>query len=336
MYVGLDATSVAGFSVDPSTGALSALPGSPFAVTSNTGLFPATNGTNRLFLPYQNSENVESFTVGPDGALGSNGLGTTPVLGDWLPNAAVTPDDRFLIAPVHGGFKGAAVWSVGASGALTAVSGSPFPGQGAGRPENVVITPDGRFAYVSAESPPSITIYSISASGALTETAGSPVTPSGDGFSMAITPDGRYLYFEAFATDEINAYSIASNSGALTPLPGSPFAVGPGGGVLAMDPTGRYLYVTVHPQQQQVAGVGGFAIHDDGSLTPIAGSPWIAPNAGYDTCVGADPSGKFVYLVDETTPAIFGYTIGAGGALTLMSGSPFATPPTPICMAITH
>jgi hypothetical protein len=36
-----------------------------------------------------------------------------------------------------------------------------------------------------------------------------------------------------------------------------------------------------------------------------------------------DPSARFLYVVDQTSPRVFVYSVGAGGALTQVSGSPY-------------
>jgi hypothetical protein len=51
--------------------------------------------------------------------------------------------------------------------------------------------------------------------------------------------------------------------------------------------------------------------------------------------VAVDPTGKFAYVANEGSNTVSAYSIGAGGALTQLSGSPFATGGAPISLAIT-
>jgi len=61
-----------------------------------------------------------------------------------------------------------------------------------------------------------------------------------------------------------------------------------------------------------------------GALTSITGSPFATPGKEAFS-VAVDPSGKFVYLANESSNDVSGYTIiPTTGALTAMSGSPFA------------
>lgn len=100
---------------------------------------------------------------------------------------------------------------------------------------SMLISPDGRFAYVSASG--GLYSYSIDDTGQL-NTVGSPVALQiGAGQSLAapgvttatqIDPSGRFLYVSASAgsgQQGIYAYTRDAATGALTLVPGSPFAV---------------------------------------------------------------------------------------------------------------
>src|SRR6185312_7870782 len=95
-----------------------------------------------------------------------------------------------------------------------------------------------------------------------------------------------------------------------------------------IDSAGTHLYVPV--EQGTTAGeVDAFTINADGTLTKVAGSPWtvgIGPRF-----LDIDPTGRFAYVSSAGTggTGVYGFTINSTtGALTVMTGSPFATGPT--------
>src|SRR6202020_674454 len=73
-----------------------------------------------------------------------------------------------------------------------------------------------------------------------------------------------------------------------------------------------------------------FAFHIDaatGDLTPLASSPFPFPGFPFLGDISIHPSGKFLYLSNQTTAGfeIFGMSIDAAtGALTLLPDSPYA------------
>jgi len=77
--------------------------------------------------------------------------------------------------------------------------------------------------------------------------------------------------------------------------------------------------------------IGAFDQHADGSLSPIAGSPFAAGGAGTGTIVGsqgaiqATADGRWVLAVDAGSNQISVLAVGSGGALTAAPGSPVAS-----------
>jgi 6-phosphogluconolactonase (cycloisomerase 2 family) len=132
------------------------------------------------------------------------------------------------------------------SGALTAVSGSPFA---AGtNPVGTAVDPTGRFLYVANNGShnhgagplagANVSAYTINAStGALTAVSGSPFAGPRP-WGIAVDPTGRFLYVTNDATDNVSAYTISPGTGALTAVSGSPFAEGAGWGIAIATVTG--------------------------------------------------------------------------------------------------
>ncbi len=93
--------------------------------------------------------------------------------------------------------------------------------------------------------------------------------------------------------------------------------------------TGNYLYVAnSNPNLNTVAG---FSLAS-GALTNTNGSPYASPLT--PTCMAMTPSDSFLY-VGSTAGAMYVYSVGSDGALTLGNGgSPVFTGNSPIAMAI--
>lgn len=76
----------------------------------------------------------------------------------------------------------------------------------------------------------------------------------------------------------------------------------------------------------------GWSIDASGVLTAINGSPFSAPFlADFGVGVGetnmtTNPAGTLLFISDTTQSGIYVYSIGSGGVLTLVAGSPFAVP----------
>ena len=120
-----------------------------------------------------------------------------------------------------------AAFSIGASGALTPVTGSPFP---AGRgPKSLLgyIVDNVDYLYALNSLDHTISAYSMDqTSGILTEVQGSPF-PAGTASAGIV--GGRAIYVPDLQSNDILAFAVEGATGSLSPLAGSPFptSVGP-------------------------------------------------------------------------------------------------------------
>lgn len=275
--------SVFGLKINAATGALTIVPGSPFAA-----------GVQLL------GESV-SIAVDPAGRFA------------YVANA---PDNTISVFTINA-----------ASGALTAIPGSPFPGK-AGL---LIVDPTGKFIYELHSSDSTISGYSINAtSGALAPILGSPFLVGAVPISMAINSAGSFMYVanDDDPTSTVSGYAIDRLTGALAPISSSPF---PGG----FDPTAVRVHVT-----------GKFVYVFDGgnnSIRRYAADPTtgtltfldftVVPNGAANIGeIELDATGKFLYELNGGSvnnivgsQIIFGYQIdSATGALTLIPGAPFS------------
>lgn len=223
------------------------------------------------------------------------------------------------------------------SGALTAISGSPFQiGSTSATADGAWADPKGRFLFVGSEGVGSVSVFTINqTTGALTLVPGSPFT--GPSFVsadvMAVDASGKFLYAgQNIPSSGVMGFSINQTTGALTPLPGAPFNLSIA--QVRTTPVGEFLIGTAEIQDSGTAATDTHvyvnAINSStGIPTPVSGSPFTTTGAPYDVTIS--PNGKFVYLpeVASGTPsAMEGFSFNqTTGALTALSGSPFKSLP---------
>ncbi|MGD0843875.1 MAG: beta-propeller fold lactonase family protein [Geobacteraceae bacterium] len=110
-----------------------------------------------------------------------------------------------------------------ATGALTAIAGSPFA---AGTvPISVAVDPSGKSVYVANANSADVSAYTIDADGSLAAVPGSPFAAGAGPSSVTVDPSGKLAYVANNISSNVSAYCINAN-GSLTPIPGSPFAAG--------------------------------------------------------------------------------------------------------------
>lgn len=252
---------------------------------------------------------------------------------------APDPSGRWLFAWNHG--SSINVSSIGSDGSLSQVSGSPFSTPtGLVNPFAGSVAPDGNALYVPNENnnpgsnPERVTAYSVSPFGALSAInsypSGNPANQSNP-FGSGITPDGKFLYVsnpEDGTDGSISGFAVNSD-GSLTTLT-SGFPVDPGAASkhplnIAVAPDGKRLYVALrNPTVANGGSVGAYDIGGDGSLTPVAGSPFFT-NQTEPKALAITPDGKRVYVSSTVSNSIASLTVAADGSLTPIAGSPFPT-----------
>jgi 6-phosphogluconolactonase (cycloisomerase 2 family) len=244
-------------------------------------------------------------TVGPPGGL----------------DIAVDPAASFLYAA---DFNSGSVYGYSrdaATGALSAVSGSPF--LQIGSPSNggpIAIKPDGMFLFHS-NAFGSITSYSINTNGVLAPTSNPAVSDCLQPIHLLVAPSGKFLY-AANRGDPSGAeycvYSIDPSSGALTAIPGSPFTFRqnsePWG--LAFGSGGSLLYSTLSNAQ----GVDGLSVDtNSGALSELSGAPYSAGFIPQGLAIGAN--GEYLYAGNEGDGSLSIFKIDQTTGVLTASGS---------------
>lgn len=320
-----DTTNISGFSVDPASGALAALAGSPFT----TGATPRSMavdlyGRFAYVVTEAATNNLLAYTInGSTGALAAAGAAISLFdIGDPNHQRSVTvdPSGRFVLAE-NWPDDSVYVFSINqTTGVLTAVAGSPFSVGFAGiaTPDSgIAVDPTGRFVY-AAEGETRIAALAMNAfTGALgtPAIAGSPYTQAGGGLgSIAIDPTGKFI----FVTDANNTRLVRSPINAITGALTTPFAfvtVGTTPQSVSFDTAGRFLYAA----NLGSANVSAFTFNiASGATTAIAGQPFGAGTSPISIAV--DPSANFALVANFGGTTLSTYTINqSNGAL--MPGS---------------
>lgn len=217
----------------------------------------------------------------------------------------------------------------------TAVSGSPFS-LGVS-PLCMAITPGGGFLYVSTTA--GIFVYSIGSGGVLTVlNNGGSIDQNDLPTTMVVDPTVRWLMVATSGVASVRAIPIDSSTG----LPDSTRSeqtatLSNGSNIqqIAISPDGSdnpYLFVAMGTAGTDVLS---FTAANDTPLGATATTYKVKNANGSDNAIAVDPSNRLLYVGEtaaitatQSQPQTGGlrvWSIGAGSALTEVSGSPFAT-----------
>jgi 6-phosphogluconolactonase len=286
------ASTIAAFSINPTTGALSPVPGSPFQTGIGVSNITIAVTPDGRFLYAAGNGNLHGFSIASDGSLAM--LPSPPAFleGPTFGYPNITPDGKFLLMPIP--FDSIVfTFKVGPDGALTPALGSPLNlGMNGPDVRSVAFNAAGDLAFIA---PGAVTV-SIAPTGTLTV---APVPPSPvDGFTIVATPDGRFAYFNdqsGGVGPNINAIEgvAVAPDGTLRPVPGNPFIVGPSNSdrapvSMAISGDGSLLL-----SANGDATLSIFAIGTMGTLTPAPGSPFQTAG-GFGNAIATFPAARHV------------------------------------------
>jgi 6-phosphogluconolactonase (cycloisomerase 2 family) len=210
-----------------------------------------------------------------------------------------------------------AIFSIGSGGVITLVSDSSQIGSGAGFP--LLTKGDQRLYVLDEVNGGQVAAFDLKNRGDELKTVpGSPFQISCPGFcdpnpSSAVI-SGSYLYTVDTYGWYVSTFSI-SKSGALKEL--DSYATGYGPTDAVMTSKGADLYVT----DGAAKSISGYSVAG-GVLTALNDSPFSAGDEPDGIAIA--PNNKYVYVANSGDSTISGYSVGAGGNLKALAGSPFA------------
>jgi 6-phosphogluconolactonase (cycloisomerase 2 family) len=319
------ASQIVVFREDPNSGVLTAITGSPF--TAGSGAHGLALHPSKKFLYVANSgeSDISLFKVSSGGVLTEvtprTAAGITPVI------LAMDSAGSFLFAANVGSNNISAYSIDSGTGALTPVSGSPFP---VGTlPLNMTVSSSGSVVYVScAGSPGTVQAFSVDFSvtpAKLTPLNGSPYQAGTNPTGLTIDPSGTHLYTANTGDNSISEFSIGSD-GTLTEILGSPIGetfTAPL--ALLVDPSGKYLFVA----NEGSNNVAAYTIDSGGALTILTNSPF--GSGAEPSFLAADPNGKYLLVGSQSGAAIQVFTLDPStGTLTSVGTNSTGSTPTSI------
>ena len=246
---------VAGFTINRETGALTAINSLSSAGTSPCHL--AVDHTGKILLAANyGTGSVPVFPVGADGKLGAmsalltaQGSSANPERqkGPHAHQTVISSDNKFLYVPDLG-LDQIRIYRLDPAAHKVTPNDPPFAKEEAGYgPRHMVLSPNGKFAYVVNELKSFVTAFSRNAStGALEAIQRAPTLP--EGFSgenapaeILIDHAGKHIYASNRGAGSIAVFSIDSASGKLTQVQ----VADVGGSVprgVEIDPSGKLLF----------------------------------------------------------------------------------------------
>jgi 6-phosphogluconolactonase len=258
------------FRLDPTTGNLTAIAGSPFLIDGPPGgdySITASPDGRFLFVVNDATTAVRVYAIAPSGTISAIPGSPFETGTNWL-GLKVTANGRFLVAGEMSG-NNVGVFRIAPGGSIAPVTGSPFPGSG--QSAGVTATCDAGLAF-HIDNNQDVDAYKMSPDGALRPAPHSPfLTITGFNAGLTLSPNHRFLFvsdpFGSNGASSISAFTVRP-SGALAPVPGSPFpaSFGPGGvAATTTSADGKYLYSYMFVNSQ----VDVETIAPNGALTDV-------------------------------------------------------------------
>jgi 6-phosphogluconolactonase (cycloisomerase 2 family) len=313
---------VSAYTVNTSSGALTATSGSPFAAATGPNSIVADAAGKFVYVANQ-SGGVSAYTVNRSTGVLTAITGSPFPTGSAPAGIAIDPAAKFLYV-ANAGSSNISGYSIDpTSGALTAFSGTIATG---GTPDSIQVDPDSRFVYVGLHSG-GVQLFKIGADGTLANVKTTATTPCGRAASIVFDSKYRFMYVTDGETG-ICAYAINANSGDFSPITSSLVPTGNNPVALALSPNGAQIFAVNHDDDT----VSEFGVAADGSIAEVTGSPF--PTGKHPIALAVDPASKFLYVVNDTDNNISVLTIGSSGALT--AGAAVAAGTQPQAIAVTQ
>jgi 6-phosphogluconolactonase (cycloisomerase 2 family) len=240
LFVLDSADTVAGYAIEQSDGSVATTAINTLATgDSPVDIMIAKNATGTyLYVVNQGLKtagspaSVSGYSIGATGTLTAlnsgnpypNGVASVMSLGNY---GAVDPNNAFLYVANGPPDNSVTVFSIAASGTLSAVTGSPFAVTGASQLISVAVEPTDKYLY-AVDSPSAgngnVYAFNIVSGGGLSATpgiTGSPFAVGPSPFGVSIDPSGTFLAVvnnDGTAASTISQFKLAPSTGVLNPV----------------------------------------------------------------------------------------------------------------------
>ncbi len=292
VYVANSSTNtISGYSINKTTGALTATPGSPYAVgVSPTAL---AISANNKFLFAGGYGALYEFSISSTGALAAfnGGSALASVLAQSM---TISPDGQWLFI-LNSDASTLSQFQINqVTGTLTQATGTSFSAGGSS--QDVLVSPNGQYVFVAMGTGGTL-VYGFN-----TSTGGFSISPLRlipqtliSDNALAVDANSAYLYIARSGStgSGVAAYSIASG-GALTSVAGSPTATGVGPYSILLTRSGNYLYVG----NRTDGTISEYSVNAGGVLTALSSSP-VKGVGTLPVALAQDNSGSYVAVVNN-------------------------------------
>lgn len=235
---------------------------------------------------------------------------------------AVHRDLLYVLNAMSGTING---FRIGHGGELTPIAASerPITGGAGADPSQISFSPDGRLLVVDEKTPKNIDTYQVADDGTATGPRSNPSSGIAP-FGFAFARDRELVVSEAFggapAAGAVSSYTV-SRDGAVTVVSPSVHNGQSAPCWLVITNDNRYVYVA----NTGSSDLSSYFLSADGTLTlldPVAATT-DAGGTPIDTrlTIGS----KFLYVLNDVTGTIDGYSVGSDGSLArvaIASGMP--------------
>ncbi|MCE9501409.1 MAG: beta-propeller fold lactonase family protein, partial [Leptospira sp.] len=179
----------------------------------------------------------------------------------------------------------------------------------------LAMDPSGKFLYVAVNSTDAVYGYSInSGTGALTQIGGSFPSPTAMFWVTDMKTDitGNFLYIMNTTTVNIQGFQINQGTGGLTNLNGgTAFPGTERNWNLAVHPSGKYIY-TVNLDGNNPTSTAMFALHSIDQSTGFLSVSTTYPRGTRIDNLSIDPQGKFLYGYGTADARYYIFSINQG------------------------
>jgi 6-phosphogluconolactonase len=254
---------VTAFKIDPATGNLTIVAGSPFLVDgpaiSNYSLASSPNG-QFLFVTSDATQLIHVYSILESGGL-SEVSGSPFQTGAVTDALKVSPNGHYLVAG-ESSLNSVGVFSISSTGSISPIAGSPF--SASGTIASVDVNCASRLVFAASNDSTFIDAYQMADDGGLTPAPGSPFYngTASNSFSLVLSPNGQFLFATDSFSNDVSSMSVAPD-GELVPVPGSPFNSKYWEGGIAVSQKGNFVYSAAFAYTSVVS----LRVGADGALT---------------------------------------------------------------------
>jgi 6-phosphogluconolactonase (cycloisomerase 2 family) len=189
-------------------------------------------------------------------------------------------------------------YTVGSSGALAAISGSPY--QAGVKPSALATDPTSRFVFVTDYASNELIGYQVLSTNVLSFMINGPFKTGNEPTAITIDPRGIYMYVTNSLDDTLSSYSISLPTGTPSTIVGSTSTAGNATDTepvsVAVEPSlGRYVYTA----NRLGNSISGFKLNPEtGALSSNLATPY--PTGALPMAVIAVPHGN--HATETVTP----------------------------------